>query len=1044
MTGRNATAPSVGDFTSWNRTSYQHDRPNNRVTATVERKADSGGILELFTDISFSRRSDGRLLRQERQLNGVAYEVTTFDNYPGSNPDPYDRKTSRMVNGVLQESWSYPAPAAPGAVTAVIHSASDGTCTLSEYDVSGRIVRQNVKGATASTVFASTVAASADVVSDLAYASRASGLAGYLSTLTETAGGASRVTQEEYDGAGRLVWKSEPNGRSRYHTYGWTPEGGSLHSVRTGSPTNQGLLLSTYSYHRDGTMLSTAGPAEVAAVWDYTVPSSYRQKTSSSVAGFLVQADTVDGFGRTVSTETPVSIATGGTAVFEVSQSGWDSNGRLQYRSRNQPGSGSAYEVWSHNPATGEVLSGLSNDTVWDVNDTALRRTVTTSSIDGTVAALTVDGTSVSLAWKTVTRSLPTATGTGWETTPALTSKTALAPLPVAAGWSGHFANAIPQEYRNDGGTVYTQAVEKVWSSGVLATRHRVLRSGGQYRRVVSNNGIPSVFSSPEASNITLPYNAFREPLAEMSWGTIPHWPKLEIEAATGNVIGHLLPDASTYTGKFTYFNSPSDHRAGRVSSYQTWTYQPSSQEMGTTYYHYDALGQTLASYGPGTTPSAYTYDAGGRMTHLRTWRNAPSLNPGNIDADLAAAETAATVQTTQWTYSAHPTLSLVRTKTYPGRPIGVDYTYASDGSLATRDWERTDGSNRLRTTYLLDNFGRTSAVHYGTATMQSFGPTDPLHTPSVLMDYDRAGRLRYRTDAAGTVLLQYRYDGSLLTETTVAGAGNDTPLASGRHLRRTLDSSGRLSNLESSWGSLPGGTTLGSATISPTVDYFYGTADRLSSLSSGGMTGYITRTATTDAFSMSAYPSAISTYNRTLKSSSTGLPSNHLAQMNGFTMRNTGFTWDADRLLTRGETDLTWNYGYDSKSQVAAAHKKFTSGGEVAAGTQSVYNYDAIGNRTTLQEGGTSTLGAGLRTTNYKEDAAESSANGANALNQYARIERPQTFDVIGRRSSGAEIKVNGTVLQNPDYQPGSGGTGLYFRKEVDYAHPSCGTGQF
>ena len=313
---------------------------------------------------------------------------------------------------------------------------------------------------------------------------------------------------------------------------------------------------------------------------------------------------------------------------------------------------------------------------------------------------------------------------------------------------------------------------------------------------------------------------------------------------------------------------------------------------------------------------------------------------------------------------------------------------------------------------------------------MQSFAATNPLHTPSVLMDYDRAGRLRYRTDAAGTVLLQYRYEGSLLTETTVAGAGNDTPLASGRHLRRTLDSSGRLSNLESSWGSLPGGTTLGSATISPTVDYFYGTADRLSSLSSGGMTGYITRTATTDAFSMSAYPSAISTYNRTLKSSSTGLPSNHLAQMNGFTMRNTGFTWDADRLLTRGETDLTWNYGYDSKSQVAAAHKKFTSGGEVAAGTQSVYNYDAIGNRTTLQEGGTSTLGAGLRTTNYKGDTAGVSAN---ALNQYTAIERPQTFDVTGRRAAGnATITVNGTTLTNGDYQPGAGGTGLYFRKEA------------
>ena len=83
------------------------------------------------------------------------------------------------------------------------------------------------------------------------------------------------------------------------------------------------------------------------------------------------------------------------------------------------------------------------------------------------------------------------------------------------------------------------------------------------------------------------------------------------------------------------------------------------------------------------------------RPDSCNCWNTFCQLNPGNIDADLAAAETAATVQTTQWTYSAHPTLSLVRTKTYPGRPIGVDYTYASDGSLATRDWERNARSHR-------------------------------------------------------------------------------------------------------------------------------------------------------------------------------------------------------------------------------------------------------------------------------------------------------------------------------------------------------------
>ena len=60
-------------------------------------------------------------------------------------------------------------------------------------------------------------------------------------------------------------------------------------------------------------------------------------------------------------------------------------------------------------------------------------------------------------------------------------------------------------------------------------------------------------------------------------------------------------------------------------------------------------------------TPSAYTYDAAGRTTTLTTWRG--------------AAGDAATAQVTTWTYSTHPTLPLVRSKKYPGRPIGIDYT---------------------------------------------------------------------------------------------------------------------------------------------------------------------------------------------------------------------------------------------------------------------------------------------------------------------------------------------------------------------------------
>jgi hypothetical protein len=83
-------------------------------------------------------------------------------------------------------------------------------------------------------------------------------------------------------------------------------------------------------------------------------------------------------------------------------------------------------------------------------------------------------------------------------------------------------------------------------------------------------------------------------------------------------------------------------------------------------------------------TPSAYTYDAAGRTTTLTTWRG--------------AAGDAATAQVTTWTYSTHPTLPLVRSKKYPGRPDGIEYTYAADGSLASRNWEHIKGLERVRT----------------------------------------------------------------------------------------------------------------------------------------------------------------------------------------------------------------------------------------------------------------------------------------------------------------------------------------------------------
>ena len=74
------------------------------------------------------------------------------------------------------------------------------------------------------------------------------------------------------------------------------------------------------------------------------------------------------------------------------------------------------------------------------------------------------------------------------------------------------------------------------------------------------------------------------------------------------------------------------------------------------------------------------------------------------------------------------------------------------------------------------------------------------------------------------------------------------------------------------------------------------------------------------------------------------------------------------------------------------------------------------MGNREQHQEGGSSVLGAGLRTTTYS----------ANSLNQYANISHPQAFDVAGMRSSSsAAILIQTKRQRNYLWTPGGGRSG-------------------
>ena len=753
-------------------------------------------------------------------------------------------------------------------------------------------------------------------------------------------------------------------------------------------------------------MLSVSGTAVTPAAWTYSVPGSYQQQTSKTINSQFAESRISDGFGRTSSVTVPVSIDISGNAVNFTSFYKYDTTGRLTARQIPSPSGANLWEVASYQYGVDGFTktTGTSLDEyLSEGTDSDLRQTLTTNAVDTSVPALAVGAESVSFAWNTISSLIASPSG-GWLAA-ASTRKSPLSARPVSS-WLGHTANAIPLSWSNQGGTILTSAVARSLSgsgliNSVLSTETRTLRNAGQFRKIISRNGLDIAFTSPEATNITLSYNNWKDPLAAMSWESIPHWPKLQMDAATGQVTARLLPNSSTVTESYTYFTGSTDHRAGRVRSVTTEGSVP-----GTTYYHYSPSGQTLATWGSGSSVSVNSYDAVGRMTELYTFLTVPAAlsaaaSPDSMtDATVNGAKTAATAEKTTWAYSGNSPLSLVRSKTYQDGNSTL-YTYFGDGSLYSRLWARS-----ITTTYGYDAYGHPNSVTY----------SDGL-TPSVTSTYNRAGQLATRTDASGTTTMGYRFDGTPLTENTVDGSGIP------KQLRRTIGSNGNQMTLESSWGSALGGVSnAGSSTVSPAVYYTYGAADRLYLISSGGFNGNILRTASTDSFNVApplsySAPVNYSAYTRIARNGS-GQPSSHLASFTqsysggsssySTTISDTPFTWNADRLASRGESDLRWDYTYDPKGQVTAADKKIVSAGTVLNGTQSQYDYDDIGNRKTLKEG------TSLRTTTYT----------ANLVNGYTSIARPTTFEVTGRRSNtSATIAVNGQTATT---------NGLYFQTEL------------
>ncbi len=219
----------------------------------------------------------------------------------------------------------------------------------------------------------------------------------------------------------------------------------------------------------------------------------------------------------------------------------------------------------------------------------------------------------------------------------------------------------------------------------------------------------------------------------------------------TGIVITHYNANH-----RVDYVQDAAGHKTS--FSYDLTTGQKTSEtnaDNKTTYYAYNDRGQVNQTWGDAVYPVRYGYDDYGRMNEMHTYRTGTAWSsdtwPTGEDADV-----------TTWTYD--PSTGLLSAKT-DDQNNTVTYTYDEAVRLETRTWARKDAnSDPIVTTYVYDdNTGELVGINYSSEDTQDIG-----------FVYDRLGRQKTVTDAAGTRNFGYNDNLQLETETITGLYGED------------------------------------------------------------------------------------------------------------------------------------------------------------------------------------------------------------------------------------------------------------------------------
>lgn len=973
--------------------------------------------------------NQGPLLEDSAGFNSVSSEVTPQDPSTPHLPDgvgltlrSQNQQTTISFSDQLAQPWTWLA----GRV--VMRYEQDGSATYYEY--SSNAGNQLIVSST-------TGLPNADGDEDVEISSwRTFSIVPSISTRTVTVYGA-------YGVASRESWFHTGNAWTLGHTTSYFYDDmGRLIEEKIGNITisktnyvsalvvekfNQSGEKTTYNYSAQGELLSTvkaAGGGVPAMTTEY-IRSGLT--TTTKVNGVIVQVEVRDGVGRTVSSTDALGISTittyqdGGRIVTTNRPGGvssthtyyWD--GTLASISGNaQVNESHQYTVTDQNPANTYLLAHTSYQGV--ATGTSPRWMTTYSSLDGKMKCTTKPHPDTTSTDPIVTRYeydnagrqvkvitdminneivFPTQILRDHDTP---TSAAELMDAKTRSGIDidddgtlalagGDRFTETESSYTLVAGVVYQQQVQKNYPTA-NANEAILTYSLSSASPIVSGNSLIQVstttrngrtitqtdttnFSS--ATVTSTKDDSSTTPLDESSVTINGHLQSRTLAGASQpeNYLYNSLGQVKQFTdsrGASTwsfYYNNQHqlEKVADQLGQSTTYTYYPITHQNagmqhtvtdhggGITETIYDAAGRTLETKGNANYRQVFGYNAYGERTALQTFGSVPA--------------------TTTWNYD--PATGVLDSKVYADNKQ-TTYTYYADGKLKERTWQR----------------GITTTYTYAPATRDLTDVNYSDTTPDVhFADFDLLGRPHTVTETRGSTV-----DTTTLTYDLTTGA-TSTTYAANHSMLPALSIS---ANAPDASGRPTGHTVAQAGSTLHAWSFAYDALGLLHSITSGNIQTLIqfhpgTAIPQTQTTSINGSIAHRSTHNIDMLQRTTGLISEAPDAANGSTLRtiaSIGYQFDQRnrRDIARREDGTFWDYGYNDRSEVTSAQKKFANNSLIPAQEFS-YDYDGIGNRL----------------------AAKYTTYEPNAVNQYTTITTSGEADILARAPGAVTATVPGST---------------------------------